>query len=83
MQSGYVYHYAFTMIIGVFALLSWFGSYAEDARARMTQGLPVPLPRHLGADRRRASPCSRSAATATPAPARWIALVGALAGLPR
>ena len=24
MQSGYVYHYAFTMIIGVFALLSWW-----------------------------------------------------------
>jgi len=24
MQSGYVYHYAFTMIIGLFALLSWY-----------------------------------------------------------
>ena len=24
MQSGYVYHYAFTMIIGVFALLTWW-----------------------------------------------------------
>ena len=24
-QSGYVYHYAFTMIIGVFALLDWWG----------------------------------------------------------
>ncbi len=24
MQSGYVYHYAFTMIIGLFALLSWW-----------------------------------------------------------
>jgi NADH-quinone oxidoreductase subunit L len=23
-QSGYVYHYAFTMIVGVFALLAWF-----------------------------------------------------------
>jgi NADH-quinone oxidoreductase subunit L len=23
-QSGYVYHYAFTMIIGVFALLTWW-----------------------------------------------------------
>ncbi|MET0918151.1 MAG: NADH-quinone oxidoreductase subunit L [Burkholderiales bacterium] len=23
-QSGYVYHYAFTMIVGVFALLTWF-----------------------------------------------------------
>ena len=25
-QSGYIYHYAFTMIIGVFALLSWWVS---------------------------------------------------------
>ena len=24
LQSGYVYHYAFTMIIGLFALLSWY-----------------------------------------------------------
>ena len=24
MQSGYVYHYAFTMILGVFALLTWY-----------------------------------------------------------
>ena len=24
-QSGYVYHYAFTMIIGVFGLLYWWG----------------------------------------------------------
>ena len=25
-QSGYIYHYAFTMIIGVFVLLTlWFG----------------------------------------------------------
>ena len=24
MQSGYVYHYAFTMIVGLFALLSWY-----------------------------------------------------------
>jgi NADH-quinone oxidoreductase subunit L len=24
LQSGYVYHYAFTMIVGVFALLAWF-----------------------------------------------------------
>ena len=24
MQSGYVYHYAFTMIVGVFALLTWW-----------------------------------------------------------
>jgi NADH-quinone oxidoreductase subunit L len=23
-QSGYVYHYAFTMIIGLFALLIWW-----------------------------------------------------------
>ena len=23
-QSGYIYHYAFTMIIGVFALLTWW-----------------------------------------------------------
>jgi NADH-quinone oxidoreductase subunit L len=23
-QSGYIYHYAFTMIVGVFALLAWF-----------------------------------------------------------
>ena len=23
-QSGYVYHYAFTMIIGLFALLTWW-----------------------------------------------------------
>ena len=27
MQSGYVYHYAFTMIIGLFALLSWWTLY--------------------------------------------------------
>ncbi len=26
MQSGYVYHYAFTMIIGLFALLTWWVS---------------------------------------------------------
>jgi NADH-quinone oxidoreductase subunit L len=25
LQSGYVYHYAFTMIVGVFALLVWWG----------------------------------------------------------
>jgi len=25
LQSGYVYHYAFTMIIGVFVLLYWWG----------------------------------------------------------
>ena len=24
LQSGYVYHYAFTMILGVFALLTWY-----------------------------------------------------------
>ena len=24
LQSGYVYHYAFTMIIGLFALLTWY-----------------------------------------------------------
>ena len=24
LQSGYVYHYAFVMILGVFALLTWF-----------------------------------------------------------
>jgi NADH-quinone oxidoreductase subunit L len=24
LQSGYVYQYAFTMIIGVFALLTWW-----------------------------------------------------------
>ena len=24
MQSGYVYHYAFTMIIGLFVLLTWW-----------------------------------------------------------
>ena len=24
LQSGYVYHYAFTMIVGVVALLAWF-----------------------------------------------------------
>ena len=24
LQSGYVYHYAFTMILGVFALLTWW-----------------------------------------------------------
>jgi NADH-quinone oxidoreductase subunit L len=23
-QSGYIYHYAFAMIIGVFALITWF-----------------------------------------------------------
>jgi NADH-quinone oxidoreductase subunit L len=23
-QSGFIYHYAFTMIIGVFALLTWW-----------------------------------------------------------
>jgi NADH-quinone oxidoreductase subunit L len=27
MQSGYVYHYAFTMIVGLFALLSWWTIY--------------------------------------------------------
>ncbi|MEO8674845.1 MAG: NADH-quinone oxidoreductase subunit L [Casimicrobiaceae bacterium] len=27
MQSGYVYHYAFTMIVGLFALLSWWTLY--------------------------------------------------------
>ena len=26
-QSGYVYHYAFTMIVGLFALLSWWTLY--------------------------------------------------------
>jgi hypothetical protein len=25
LQSGYVYHYAFTMIVGVFVLLYWWG----------------------------------------------------------
>jgi hypothetical protein len=24
-QSGYVYHYAFVMIVGVFGLLYWWG----------------------------------------------------------
>ena len=24
LQTGYVYHYAFTMIIGLFALLTWW-----------------------------------------------------------
>jgi NADH-quinone oxidoreductase subunit L len=23
-QSGYIYHYAFAMLIGVFALVTWF-----------------------------------------------------------
>ncbi|CAG0987950.1 NADH-quinone oxidoreductase subunit L [Burkholderiales bacterium] len=27
LQSGYVYHYAFTMIVGVFALLTWWVGY--------------------------------------------------------
>ena len=26
-QSGFVYHYAFTMIVGLFALLSWWTIY--------------------------------------------------------
>ena len=42
--------------------------------------MPVPLARHLGADRRRPRRARASAATATPRPARWIALAGALAG---
>ncbi|MGZ5102171.1 MAG: hypothetical protein ACXWGX_16560, partial [Usitatibacter sp.] len=24
LQTGYIYHYAFTMILGVFAILTWF-----------------------------------------------------------
>jgi len=24
MQTGYIYHYAFTMIVGLFALLTWW-----------------------------------------------------------
>jgi NADH-quinone oxidoreductase subunit L len=24
LQTGYIYHYAFTMIIGLFALLTWW-----------------------------------------------------------
>ena len=47
MQTGYVYHYAFTMIIGVFALLTWWA--AGDGR----RDDAVSLARHLGADRRR------------------------------
>ncbi|HVJ75042.1 MAG TPA: NADH-quinone oxidoreductase subunit L, partial [Casimicrobiaceae bacterium] len=26
-QSGFVYHYAFTMIVGVFALLTWWSGH--------------------------------------------------------
>ena len=33
-QSGYVYHYAFTMIIGVFALLTWWVGRNEPRRSR-------------------------------------------------
>ena len=29
MQTGYIYHYAFTMIFGVFALLSFFWLYLQ------------------------------------------------------
>ncbi len=64
LQTGYVYHYAFTMIIGVFALLTWWACGADQGTACDDA---LPLPRHLGADRRRARRCWPSAATATPA----------------
>ena len=75
MQSGYVYHYAFTMIIGVFALLTLVRSLATATM------MPYLSSRHLGPDRRRLAVLAvgrdRDAALA-----RWIALVGVRRRLP-
>ena len=83
-QSGYIYHYAFCMIIGVFVLLTLLVCCARDgglsrheqqACFRTTSLSLVDL----AADRRRACWCWPPATTATRALARWLALVGAIA----
>ena len=52
LQSGYIYHYAFTMIIGVLVLLTLLFIAAEHRMITITM-LPILLARDLGADRRR------------------------------
>ena len=52
LQSGYVYHYALAMLLGVVALATWF-----MAIGRWAVNLPILSPCHLrAADRRRADP---------------------------
>ena len=71
-QSGYVYHYAFTMILGVFALLTWW-TRERAMMPYLSLSIWVPIVAGLavlavGRDRDAAA-------------ARWIALAGAIAGL--
>ena len=67
LQTGYLYHYAFAMLIGVAAFVTWF----MFAGGRTDDQLADPLRRHLPADRRRAlhraSCATMKTARATPA----------------
>ena len=52
-QTGYIYHYAFTMIIGVFALLTSSGLLRGSRRSNMSPGFPILSLVTLAADRLR------------------------------
>ena len=42
LQTGYLYHYAFAMLIGAAALITWF-MFAGSARWRAARSSPSPL----------------------------------------
>ena len=56
LQTGYVYHYAFAMLIGVAALVSWYlyRDCSGERHERLAAALPGDLP---AAGRRRRSSC--------------------------
>ena len=74
LQSGYVYHYALAMLLGVVALATWFMAHGRRAMS----GLPLLSPRHLPAAARRG--CDPGDAAA-PTAARWIALITTIVDL--
>ena len=83
-QTGYIYHYAFTMIIGVFAMLTFFWLYLHRSdtgtiTTTMFQGYVISLAIWV--------PIAFGIAVLAigndkhAAPARWTALVGSILGL--
>ena len=71
LQTGYLYHYAFAMLIGVAALITWF----MFARGRTDDRLADPLRHHVPAAGRRAvHHAVRGDDEAGERNARWVAL---------
>ena len=71
LQTGYLYHYAFAMLIGVAALITWF-MFARGAL--MSAGRSSPSPPSCRSSARCSSGCSAATTRPRSRNARWVAL---------